>query len=98
MARTKGTKNYPESIKAKIAEEYEGGETIRGLHRKYGISRYAIHLWCGLSKNKEEHIPKRRGRPRTKVARTVVDLEKENKQLKMEIELLRSFLQAAGRR
>lgn len=28
MARTKGTKNYPDSIKTKIAEEHKGGETI----------------------------------------------------------------------
>ena len=98
MARTKGTKNYPESIKTRIAKEYRDGETISGLNRKYGISRYAIHSWCGLGKTKEEHIPKHRGRPRTKPARTISELEKENKQLKMEVELLRSFLQAAGRR
>lgn len=98
MSGKKGMKHYPKRIKAEIVAEYKKGESVHGLSRRYGISRYAIQAWCGLRKEHEQHIPKRRGRPRTKPREPMEDIIKENTQLKMEVELLRSFLQAAGRR
>lgn len=98
MAGKKGMKHYPPQIKAEVVELQKNGATIWGLSRKYGISRWAIHCWCGLASKPVPTIPKRKGRPRTKPITIQREMELENNRLKMEVELLRSFLQAAGRR
>ena len=96
MPGKKGMKKYPESIKAQIRKEYGEGASIRGLQRKYGISKWSIHCWCGLSEkaNMRQMAPLPKGRPR-KNAETS---EQIIKRLKMENELLRNFLSAVGRR
>ena len=98
LAGKKGMKHYPVSIKAEVVEKLEKGKTIHELSREYGISRWAIFTWVGREKPKEPTIPKRRGRPRKTPISKQRELELENKQLRMEVDLLRSFLQAAGRR
>ena len=65
------------------------GESQRELSREYGISRYAIQSWL-----KEPMLPKHRGR---KPAKTLQEYKYENKRLKMEVELLRDFLQSTER-
>jgi len=98
MAGKKGMKHYPPAIKAEVVERHRDGESVHALSREYGISRYAVQSWCGLTKKSIQSIPKRRGRPRTRPATSQKAMELEIKQLRMEVELLRSFLQAAGRR
>ena len=92
-------RHYPENTKSEILVRLEEGRPIRALSREYGISRYAIYSWAGGgAKKKNTSIPKRRGRKRKTPITTQKELEIENKRLKMEVDLLRSFLQAAGRR
>lgn len=100
MSGKKGMKHYPVNIKAVIFEEYQSGISVNQLSLKYGISRYAIQTWCGLrtERNIIESIPKRRGRPPKGCVPTEKERDNEIKRLKMENELLRSFLQIAGRR
>ena len=98
LAGKKGMKHYPANIKAEVVKKLEEGESIIKLSREYGISRYAIFSWAGRGKPKEPTVPKRRGRPRKTPITKHRELELENKQLRMEVDLLRSFLQAAGRR
>ncbi|MBR4288230.1 MAG: transposase [Clostridia bacterium] len=88
MAGKKGTKRYPESIKNEIRQKQENGQSVKSLSREYGISRWAIQTWCGLSKG-HPRAPKARGR---KPAKTLQEYKYENKRLKMENELLRDFL------
>ena len=88
MAKTKGTKNYPQGVKEKIIKEYNSGLSQCELSRKYEISRYAIQCWIG-ARPEANSIPKQRGR---KPAKTLQEYKYENKRLKMENELLRDFL------
>ena len=99
MVKKKGVKRYSQEIKTDIVQQHKKGKSTKALSREYGISRYAIQSWCGLvGKAQEEGVPKRIGRPRKKPPETEVEYRKEIERLKMENELLRSFLQAVGRR
>ncbi len=88
MAGKKGMKKYPESIRNEIRQKQENGRSVKSLSKEYGISRWAIQTWCGLSQD-HERIPKARGR---KPAKTLQEYKYENKRLKMENEMLRDFL------
>lgn len=88
MSGKKGMKQYPESIKNEIRIKQEKGKSVNSLSKEYGISRWAIQQWCGLTKEKR-YLPKVRGR---KPAKTLQEYKYENKRLKMENELLRDFL------
>ena len=88
MAGKKGMKKYPESIRNEIRQKQENGQSVKSLSKEYGISRWAIQTWCGLSKD-HERVPKSRGR---KPAKTLQEYKYVNKRLKMENELLRDFL------
>ena len=57
----KGMKKYPESIRNEIRQKQENGQSVKSLSKEYGISRWAIQTWCGLSKD-HERVPKARGR------------------------------------
>ena len=94
MSGKKGMKKYPERIRNEIRQKQEGGESVKSLSREYGISRWAIQQWCGLTKEKR-FLPKVRGR---KPARTLQEYKYENKRLKMENELLRDFLSLTERK
>ena len=89
MSGKKGMKKYPIGIRETIVSRICAGESQRELSREYGISRYAIQSWL-----KEPMLPKHRGR---KPARTLQEYKYENKRLKMEVELLRDFLQSTER-
>ena len=95
MGGRKGMKHYPESFKSQIQNEYNEGNSIIGMSRKYGISQWAIRCWCGLDEkvNLRKMNPLKRGRPTNKPE----DLEKKVKRLEMENELLRNFLQELER-
>ena len=47
MAGKKGMKHCPEELKERVRLAYEGGESMRSLSRKYGVSRYSVESWCG---------------------------------------------------
>ena len=90
MSGKKGMKKYPAGIRETIVSRIRAGESQRELSRKYGISRYAIQSWL-----KEPAAPKQWGR---KPAKTLQEYKYENKRLKMEVELLRDFLQSVERK
>ena len=96
MAGRRGMKHYPESFKRQVKQEYDAGASIKSLHRKYGVSRYAIQSWCGLRKevNIRKITPLKKGRPTNKPE----ELEKKVKRLEMENELLRNFLRELERK
>ena len=96
MAGKKGMVHYSEEFKEQIRVEYRAGDSLNGLQRKYGVSRWSIHCWCGLSAKVKmrQSSPLPKGRPRK-------NPEKQDqiiKRLQMENELLRNFLLAVGRR
>ena len=89
MSGRKGMKKYPVGIREEVVARIRAGAGQRELSREYGISRYAIQSWL-----KERSLPKQRGR---KPAKTLQEYKYENKRLKMEVELLRDFLQSVER-
>mgnify|MGYP003462876669 FL=1 len=90
MSGKKGMKKYPIEIREEVVMRIHAGDSQCALSREYGISRYAIQRWL-----KEPSIPKQRGR---KPAKTLQEYKYENKRLKMEVELLRDFLQSVERK
>lgn len=90
MSGKKGMKKYPIGIREEVVMRIHAGDSQCALSREYGISRYAIQSWL-----KESSIPKQRGR---KPAKTLQEYKYENKRLKMEVELLRDFLQSVERK
>ena len=90
MSGKKGMKKYPIGIREEVVMRILAGDSQCALSREYGISRYAIQSWL-----KESSIPKQRGR---KPAKTLQEYKYENKRLKMEVELLRDFLQSVERK
>jgi hypothetical protein len=90
MSGKKGMKKYPTGIREEVVMRIHAGDSQCAMSREYGISRYAIQSWL-----KEPSIPKQRGR---KPAKTLQEYKYENKRLKMEVELLRDFLQSVERK
>jgi len=90
MSGKKGMKKYPEGIREAVIRQIRNGESQRAISREYGISRYAIQEWL-----RQGDLPKSRGR---KAAKTLQEYKYENKRLKMEVELLRDFLQCTERK
>ena len=83
-------KKYPEGIREVVVKRIREGESQRSMSREYGISRYAIQEWL-----QQGVLPKTRGR---KPAKTLQEYKYENKRLRMEVELLRDFLQCTERK
>ncbi len=76
------------------------GKTRREIGGKLGLSKIQIKNWINRHNRQTDReesglTPKRRGR---KPAITLQEYKYENKRLKMENELLRDFLRAAGRK
>lgn len=96
MPGRKGMKHYSESLKEQIVQDYKHGYSINELHRKYGISRWSIHCWCGLSEkvNRCHAAPLHKGRPR----KNPESQEQLIRRLQMEKELLRNFFSVVGRK
>ena len=93
----RGSKQYPEWVKEQVRERIAAGETQKQLSKELGISRYSIQSWCGLRPETKlwQLAPMPKGRP--KKNKTIEDYEKENKRLRMEVALMRDFLQSVER-
>ena len=77
----------------------EAGMTRQEIADELGLRKEQIKWWVARYNRRmasnESGIPKQRGR---KTAVTLSEYKNENKRLKMENELLRDFLQLAGRK
>ena len=91
-------KHYPEWIKQEVIDRIAAGESQYQLSRELGISRYSIQSWCGLRPETKlrQLAPLPKGQPKRN--KTIEDYEKENKRLRMEVSLMRDFLQSTERK
>ena len=98
MSGRKGMKEYPEWMKQQVRERIAAGETQKQLSKELGISRYSIQSWCGLRPETKlrQIAPLPKGR--LKVNKSIEDYKKENKRLRMEVVLMRDFLQSTERK
>ena len=93
-------KHYWREILPKVLEMKESGYTHRMIAEKLGFSMDQIKklLERYHRKQRETHKePLKRGRPRKRPITAEEEYQQRIKQLEMENDLLRSFLQAAGR-
>ena len=73
----------------------EAGKTQREIAEHYGFKdKEVVRELLKRERRKERKIPKSRSR---KPAKTLQEYKYENKRLKMEVELLRDFLQSTER-
>ena len=99
MSGKKGMKNYTIEFKSAALKRIDNGEiSLRGFCRESGVSRYAVQEWRRMQNGKIVLTSRKKGRSRRKPLTTIEELTAENKELKMENELLRSFLKASGRK
>ena len=94
-------KHYWKEILPKVLEMEEQGYTHRRVADELGYSRDQIKELVKRYRRKQRKAPcvaKQSGRPRTRPLTTQEEATARIKQLEMENELLRSFLQAVGRR
>ena len=93
-------KHFTSAERMQIETLNKQGYTHRAIGEQLGYSRMQIKEYFHRLYRKNRavqklELPKRRGR---KPAVTLQEYKCENKRLKMENDLLRSFLQVAGRR
>ena len=98
MSGKKGMKHYSEAVKEEVRRRRKEGESLRSISREVGVSMYSVESWCGLRPETRlrQLAPLPKGRPKAK--KTIEDYEKENKRLKMEVELMRDFLRSVERK
>lgn len=96
-------KHYWKEILPKVLELKEQGYSHRMIADELGYSKDQIEKLIERYHRRQRKVGTsipavRRGRPRTKPLATQEEFAARIKQLEMENELLRSFLQAVGRR
>ncbi len=103
MAGKKGMSNprYSQEMKATIWRMVEEGKTQREIAEHLGLKdRFVVHQILKRERNKQnmgETIPRKRGRPSKAPPETIATLKAENERLRMENDLMKSFLELAGR-
>lgn len=93
-------KHYWRETLPKVLEMKENGYTQRMIAEKLGFSMDQIKRLLeryNRNQRKPQKIPLKRGRPRIRPLVGEQEFLERIKQLEMENDLLRSFLQAAGR-
>jgi transposase len=104
MAGQKGMKQnrYSPEMVSEIKGMVKQGKTQKEIAEHFGLKdRFVIHQILKRDRKKEKEIlivPYRKGRPRKNAPESLQALLKENKQLRMENELMRSFLQELERK
>ena len=101
MPRAKGMKNSPRETIEKIMQlHYEQGITKKEIAVRLCMPYKTVRNIITRENKKKEHpvpIPMRRGRTRKTPITTERAMELRIKALEREVELYKSFLQAAGR-
>lgn len=102
MAGIKGMTHFGKQIVDDVLKMKEEGKTNRQISEHYGFKDKSVIKDLIKRHNRKqrkigcESNTKKRGRPK-KTNNTELTLEKQIEQLKMENELLRSFLKESGR-
>ena len=93
-------KHFGKDIILQVLEMKEQGMTHRFIVEKYGLTKAQIKKLVeryNRSKRAPISIPKPKGRPRKRLLTTEQEYIERIERLEMEVNLYRSFLQAAGR-
>lgn len=89
------------SVETRIQQMRQEGRTRQEIADSLGLEKAQIKNWISRYNRRQEKgpvIPRRRGRPRKQPVNTSEAMALRIQELEREVELYRSFLQAAGRR
>lgn len=104
MSGKKGMKHFSETIINEVKQMVSAGKTHREVAEYFGLKdKEVIKSLLKRERSKEKRIqagivPRPKGRPRKNSITPEQARDAEIRRLKMEVELLRSFLQIAGRK
>jgi len=89
------------SVEPQIQQMRQEGRTRQEIADSLGLEKAQIKNWINRNNRRQEKIPvvpKRKGRPRKRPVSEPEAMALRIQELEREVELYRSFLQAAGRR
>lgn len=104
MSGKKGMKmlRYSDEMKLQIKQMLAQGKTQKEVAEYFGLKdRHVVHQILKRERKKEREaivVPKQKGRRRQYPPATIMELQKENERLRMENDLMRSFLEALERK
>ena len=86
MADPKHPRRFEEGFKRQIVQLYDNGKTASEIEAEYDIGHSTLHRWV---KAIHENGSTKAADNRTPEQRRLLELEKENKRLKMEVDVLK---------
>jgi transposase len=89
------SKRYPEEMKRKVVALANNGKKIKDILDEYGMARSTLHKWIKHYNNSGSFKAKDN---RTDKEKELIGLRKENKQLKMENDILKQAALILGRK
>lgn len=92
---TQKNNRYTEDFKKQIVQLYETGQSANALCQQYDIGKSTIWKWIGYSKKSGSF---KTAENRSEADKELLQLRKENKQLKMENDILKQAALIMGRK
>ena len=86
MADPKRPRRFDESFKRQIVQLYENGKPAREIKAEYDISHSTLHRWVKGVRNSGST---RAADNRTPEQNELIELRRQNKQLRMEVDVLK---------
>ena len=91
----KNQNDYTDEFREQIVKLVTSGKSVRLIEKEYGISRTTIYAWV----KKHENTGSFRDKDNRSAGETeLIQLRKENKQLRMEVDLLKQAALIMARR
>ncbi len=94
MSKSKGN-NYSDEFKSQIVSLFNNGKPASEIIKEYNISRASLYKWVGYKNNSGSF---KISDNRSNEEKRLIALEKENKQLKMENDILKQAALIMGRK
>ena len=95
MADPKHPRKFEEGFKRQIVQLYDNGKTPKDIKSEYDIGSSTLHRWV---KSTRENGSTRAKDNRTPEQERVLELERENKRLRMEVDVLKTAALIFARR
>lgn len=86
MPEQRQARRFSEEFKRQIVQLHDSGKSVAELQAEYDIGRSTLHRWI---KTIHENGSTRAADNRTPEQQRLLELERENKQLKMEVDILK---------
>lgn len=86
MADSRHPRKFSEDFRRQIVALYDGGKPVKEISAEYDLAHSVVHRWIQAI---HEHGSTRAADQRTPEEKELIALRKENKQLKMEVDILK---------